>query len=147
MVILHFFVYSLFCASGIILCMPGCLAVATSLAPLEKQAHANFCATVLSQRPNNHTPSPRYAAIHVLHVYIQNRKPVAVRMTNTGTSMVDSMKKIFIGPATSYHAVRVFLRMCKMLSTLNFDFSRKYNCGIETIIKFIFHVEKTRKSH
>ena len=121
----------------------------TGLATLAnaKQAHANSCATVLSQRPNNHTPSPRYAAIHVLHVYIQNRKPVAVRMTNTGTSMVDSMKKIFIGPATSYHAVRVFLRMCKMLSTLNFDFSRKYNCGIETIIKFIFHVEKTRKSH
>ena len=92
----------------------------TGLATLAnvKQAHANSCATVLSQRPNNHTPSPQYAAIHVLHMYVKNRKPVAVRMANTGTSMVDCMKIFFFGPATSYHAVRIFLHMRKMLSTL-----------------------------
>ena len=139
MVILHFFVYSLFCASGIILCMPGCLAVATSLATLEKQAHANFCATVLSQRRNNHTPSPQYAAFHVLQLRMLKTGSQYL-LANTGTSMLDRHKKTFLGqqPCTMQC-------MRKLLSTLNFDFSRKCNGGIETIIKFIYHVEKTSR--
>ena len=68
----------------------------TSLAMLAKQAHANFCATVLSQRRNNHTPSPQYAAIHVLQLRTFKTGSQYL-LANTGTSMVDRHKITFLG--------------------------------------------------
>ena len=61
--------------------------------------------------------------------YVQNRKPAVTghsEWPTLGTSTVDEdMEQLFWASATSYRTSHVFLHMCKRLSTLNFDFSRK----------------------
>ena len=66
----------------------------------EARAHKSMCYRLFSQGWDNHTPSPRHAAIHALQLHSE---PEAIQMANTRTR--DTM--------TSYHALHVLLHMRK----------------------------------
>ena len=128
-VILHFFMYSLF-----VLLALNCACLGTLqywlgyVCKCEASVHKSTCYCFFTRMKQPCTFPTIFGNPCTTAMFkAGSQQLLAVQIANTGTSTVDGdMEQLFLGQQTSYHALHVLLHMHKSVSTLNFDFSNVY---------------------